>query len=332
MKVSDIMLDLETGDATVHDAYVQEAMGQINVSAAIYEAAKNIASLDPSEMTEVIQEAATNAGLPTDREKAIELMYEAAERQLIGLTRQLYQETCIFAEYASSETSPAAALDMIGKKCGCKVTMNPSAEYCSDFAGKVIGCKDIKTKDVAFISGKSAKKATAAAIKAFCHLMAAAGRDIPESITNNKSIDAVVPALPIAKCKEGKCKVSFMVGNVENANDVLSGVLTNGDVKLEKKTSASRGDIATLMYCWFAIVAISNAITGDFKSTGASIEKDIKAEFKKMNKEKVSGDIEKLNDISAKDVSKNLHTLCKKLRKAINDAFYSIITVKGKED
>ena len=44
VKVSDIMLDLATGDASVHDAYIQEAMGQVKVSAAIYNATCSFAT------------------------------------------------------------------------------------------------------------------------------------------------------------------------------------------------------------------------------------------------------------------------------------------------
>ena len=78
MKVSDIMLDLATGDASVHDAYIQEAMGQVKVSAAIYNAAKQIALLDDSERSQIVQEAA-EAGLPYDRENSIRLMYGSVD-------------------------------------------------------------------------------------------------------------------------------------------------------------------------------------------------------------------------------------------------------------
>ena len=329
MKVSDIMLDLETGDASVHDAYIQEAMGQVNVSAAIYDAAKNIASLDPSEMTEVIQEAATNAGLPTDREKAIELMYEAAERELIGTCRHLYQEASLFVESATSATSPTAVLDMLATKCGAKSTLNPSKQYAKEFAQSVTKCKELDVKKATFIKGSSAQKASAAVIKAFVNLAQAAGISIPESITNNDSVKAVVPALPTSKC-DGECSVSYMVGNVENAADALASLVGEGGVKLEKTDKPSPNDIATVMCCWFAVVAVANAIKGEMKSAGSKVEKKISAAMKKQDKKNASGDIEKCN-ASAVKVNKDLNKACSSLNSAFKDAFYSIISTKGAE-
>ena len=335
MKVSDIMLDLETGDASVHDAYIQEAMGQVNVSAAIYDAAKNIASLDPSEMTEVIQEAATNAGLPTDREKAIELMYEAAERELIGTCRHLYQEASLFVESATSATSPTAVLDMLAKKCGAKTTLNPSKQYAKEFAQSVLKCKELDVKKATFIKGSSAQKVSAAVIKAFVHLAQAAGISIPESITNNDSVKAVVPALPTSKC-DGECSVSYIVGNVQNAADALSSAFTTDKGEklsapdIQKTDKPTRDDIATVMCCWFAVVAVANAIKGEMKSAGSKVEKKISAANAKQNKKKASGDIEKCN-ASAPKVNADLKKACSSLNSAFKDAFYSIISTKGAE-
>ena len=42
MKVSDLMLDLATGDSSVHDAFIQEAAGKVAVSNAIFQAAYKI--------------------------------------------------------------------------------------------------------------------------------------------------------------------------------------------------------------------------------------------------------------------------------------------------
>lgn len=326
MKVSDIMLDLQTGDASVHDAYVQEAMGQINVSAAIYEAAKNIASLDPSEMTEVIQEAATEAGLPTDREQAIELMYEAAQNVLIGTSRHLFQEAAIFVESVEKKTTPARALNAVAKQCGVKEKINLSKEYAKTFAKAICGKNGLDLDNKSFITGASAKKATKALVKGFTFLSQACG--------NNGAIDRIekVPAvedvlggaLPTSKCK-GECTVSYYAGNIENAYDSLS---TIKESPLEKTDKVNEGDVATCLYCWFATYAVSKALT---ESMDAALEKKIKVAFKKQDKKKATSDLETIVS-KGKDANKMLHDLCTELMTSFGDAFDKILTKKGSED
>lgn len=92
MKFSELMLDYATGDACSQDAYIQEALGQINVSKAIYESALEIMSADKNELA-YIQEAATEAGLPTDRDEALDVAQEAFVRSSNGFLNLMQQTT-----------------------------------------------------------------------------------------------------------------------------------------------------------------------------------------------------------------------------------------------
>lgn len=92
MKFSELMLDYATGDACPQDAYIQEALGQINVSAAIYESALEIMSADKNEIA-YIQEAATEAGLPTDRDEALDVAQEAFVRSSNGFLNLIQEAT-----------------------------------------------------------------------------------------------------------------------------------------------------------------------------------------------------------------------------------------------
>jgi hypothetical protein len=92
MKFSELMLDYATGDACYQDAYIQEALGQINVSKAIYESALEIMSADKNELA-YIQEAATEAGLPTDRDEALDVAQEAFVRSSNGFLNLMQQTT-----------------------------------------------------------------------------------------------------------------------------------------------------------------------------------------------------------------------------------------------
>ena len=176
VKVSDIMLDLATGDASVHDAYIQEAMGQVKVSAAIYDAAKLIASLDDSERSQIVQEAA-DAGLPSDREGAMDLVYESVERELIGLTHQFYTEMYKLDERATKPTTPYAAMNALAKSLGCDKKLDGTLEYAMEYAKTVSeGKKETKLKSgTRHLKGKSAVKQTKNLIQGACILANALG-------------------------------------------------------------------------------------------------------------------------------------------------------------
>ena len=336
MKVSDIMLDLETGDASVHDAYVQESMGQVKVSAAIYDAAKKIALLEPSEMTEVIQEAATNAGLPTDRENAINVMYEAAEKELIATCRHLYQEMAIFQESADKPTSPLAGLNKLGKVCGVKTTLNGTKEYAGEFASAVMKNKDLNLKGGAkFLKAGVAKNATRALINGVTQLANAFCIDC-SPLCDDATVSAVVPALKNCKCKQkdGKddCTASFMVNCIKNAGKDVKGVNLGADAYT---TSVTKNDVATVVLCNFAVAKTAKFIKSKFGEGGAKIEAKISAAMKKLDKKNVSGDIEDLNSAdgsSAKDINKDLQALCSELLTGFNNSFYSLLQAKGEEN
>lgn len=92
MKFTDLMLDYATGDACIQDAYIQEALGQIEVSNKIYEAAVEIMDLDANELA-YVQEAATEAGLPTDVNEGLECVQEAFNRSSKGFLNLIQQTT-----------------------------------------------------------------------------------------------------------------------------------------------------------------------------------------------------------------------------------------------
>jgi len=124
MKFTDLMLDYATGDSCPQDAYIQEAMGQINVAGAIYNASVNIMDLDKNDIS-YIQEAATEAGLPTDRREALGVAQEAFSRSSNGFLNLM--------EMATSKVATAA--DKSWKAiCGAaKITGVPDGLKENDF-------------------------------------------------------------------------------------------------------------------------------------------------------------------------------------------------------
>lgn len=101
MKFSEMMLNFATGDACQQDAYIQQSLGQINVSKSFYEAAVEIISLDADEM-KYVQEAVAEAGLPSDRQEALVLAQEAYTRACKGLVDLVQRTNSKLAESADN--------------------------------------------------------------------------------------------------------------------------------------------------------------------------------------------------------------------------------------
>ena len=339
MKVSDIMLDLATGDASVHDAYIQEAMGQVKVSSAIYNAAKQIALLDDSDRAEIVQEAA-DAGLPYDRENSIHLMYESAARELIGTSRHLYMEMSKLEELGSKPTSPLGALNVLGKASGVKSQMDGSIAYVSEFANAVAKKGDVNIKgEGKYLKAKPAKKLTVNLIQGVSLLCNAFCIDT-KSLFEDETIKSLIPA-PVStkpgKTEDGKddCSISYMVSAIKSGGkDVKECEVSDSDFT---SGTASKNDIATVTACNTAVVKVGKFIKSKFGENGSKIEKMINKAVKKKSKGNISGDIEDLNEKgnSGKtmivEFNENLFKLCSNLTKALNDSVYTLMSVKNNE-
>lgn len=321
VKVSDIMLDLATGDASVHDAYIQEAMGQVKVSAAIYDAAKLIASLDDSERPQIVQEAA-NAGLPSDREGAMNLVYESVEHELIGLTHQFYTEMYKLDERATKPTTPYAAMNALAKSLGCDKKLDGTLEYAMEYAKTVSeGKKETKLKSgTRHLKGKSAVKQTKNLIQGACILANALGIDT-KSFLDSKSIKAVVPdglTTDAGKDEDGKpcCSLTHCVAAIKTADKFLKKAKFNEN---DFTTSPTPDDIAKVHACDTAVSKLAAFIKSKFGEEGNKIEARVKKACKSgCNKKKISDAAEDLNEKSSANVSKVVE-IAKDLRAACDD-------------
>lgn len=335
IKVSDVMLDLATGDASIHDAYVQEAMGQVKVSAAIYNAATKIASLDDSDRSQIVQEAA-DAGLPSDREGSINLAYEAVERELIGTCRHLYAESAKIDETASKPTTPLAAVNALAKACGVKSTLNGTKEYAVELANAVVKNKDIDLKgNVRFCKAASAKKLTKNLIQGISLLANAFGINTDE-LFDDDTVSTVVSAPVSTKPKKNedgtdKCDLAYMASAVKSAGKYVDDVtLSDSDYT----STISKNDIATVITCNFAAAKVAKFIKGKLGENGEKIEKKISKAVKSCkNSKNISGSADDLNKCCDVDgnkslivkINEDLSTLCSNLIKAFNDSISALM-------
>lgn len=339
MKVSDIMLDLATGDASVHDAYIQEAMGQVKVSAAIYNAAKQIALLDDSERSQIVQEAA-DAGLPYDRENSIKLMYESVARELIGTSRHLYMEMAKLEETGSKPTAPLGAVNKLAQVCGVKQTMDGTPDYCAKLADAVVSKGDIDLKNAGkFLKASAAKKYTTNLIQGVALLCNAFCIDT-KPLGEDSAIKAVVPALVSAsagKDEDGKddCTVAYMSSVIKSGSKYVKDCEISESDYTE---SITKNDLATVITCNFAAVKLAKFVKKKLGNEGSSVEKRVNKALKKSYKSnQVSGSINELNEKGPQgksnivEFNENLWKLNKALIQGFNDSIYSLMNKKNEE-
>ena len=132
MKFSEIMLDLDTGDASMHDVRVKEAMGKVNVSSAIFEYALKLSELPTG--SAVIQEAAEEAeaaGLPTDPAEAPGLATAAVQQELNAFYDVLVENAKKVKQAADRDMKAVIGL---GKKYGISTSSAQSGNFMIAFA------------------------------------------------------------------------------------------------------------------------------------------------------------------------------------------------------
>lgn len=336
IKVSDIMLDLATGDASIHDAYIQEAVGQVKVSAAIYNAATKIASLDDADRNQIVQEAA-DAGLPSDREGSINLAYEAVERELIGTCRHLYAESAKIEETSSKPTTPLAAVNALAKTCGVKTTLNGTKEYAVELANAVVKNKDIDLKGgVRFCKAASAKRLTKSLIQGLsliCNAFAISTDELFKDDTVSAVVSAPVSTKP-KKNKDGSenCTLAYMASAVKSAGNYVKDKILSDD---DYTTTITKNDIATVITCNFAAAKTAKFIKSKLGENGEKIEKKISKAVKSCkNSKSVSGSASDLNDkccdvdgnkSAIVKINEDLADLCSNLIKAFNDSISALM-------
>lgn len=342
VKVSDIMLDLNTGDASVHDAFIQEAFSQVNVSSKMYDMAESTFYLDDAERQRVIQEGVLQeAGYPTDKEGALELVYESVEHELTGLAHQLYTEMCKIHERATKPTSPYGAMNALAKSLGCPMTLDGSLEYAMEYAKAVSeGKKSVKLKPgTRYLKGKSAVNKTKNLIQGVCILANALGFDTKKFL-NSKAIKAVLPdglTTDVGKDEDGKpcCSLAHCSAACKTAGSFLKKAKFGEN---DFTTNPSQDDIAKVEACDTAVSNLADFIKGKLDEDGKNVDARIKKACKNnCNKKKIPDAAKDLNEKSetgtAKivEVAKGLREACADFVEEFNNCAAAIIETKTED-
>lgn len=132
MLFSEILLDLDTGDASMHDVRAKEAAGKINVASAIFEYAAKLAEMpEDSRFIQEAADAAEEAGLPTKPAEGTGLATEAVAQELIAFYDVVVEN--------AKKVKTAADRDMkaiigLGKKYGIAASAAQQGNFMIAFA------------------------------------------------------------------------------------------------------------------------------------------------------------------------------------------------------
>jgi len=280
MKFTDLMLDMATGDASIYDAYIQEAVGKINVSHAYFEAACKISELPEGEDFMIVQEAA-DAGMPTDNNGATGVANEAVVQELSAFF-DLIVVTAKKVKQGVDKNYKA----LIGLGKGLGVTTNGS-DFLEGFAkpfavavtnkrGKSVGASikrgavnSIELGSAKFLAPANFKKFAKNYAQAMTKFLAAYGLSIGEAFND-----------PIVKKYTGSAAKTDKGINIHDiSNQICSGIgqiidkKETSDHGSEYRTNVSQKDIYEFVSCVYVIKQISDAVVS--VAGGKGVKKNV---------------------------------------------------------
>lgn len=329
MKVSDLMLDLHTGTASMEDAYIQEAHHKILVSSGIFEAVSNISELEDDEV-QYVQEAAAANGLPTNKKEAIGAAGEAVKQELSAYYDLLISTAKKLKTVLDKNLKALAA---VGKRYGVSLDMQ---DYVNGFVQPL--CTEMFREDKKFdlsskrfIKGKYAAKLAEDYGKGVSKSMYAFDLSI-DTVFGEEAIGLLIRRVNLDKNN----KVSDM-------RDVASLLSDGGKLlkSLDKVTAdahyeqrVKQKDVASLCYSIFAVYKIADAIIKEANETRA--KKLAMHKVDQLCKDAAGGNtriarsFDAIND-GIKEWSQNLIDVEQNIEKAYTDSCYLLLEVSKKK-
>lgn len=328
MTLTELMLDIASGDASEHDVHIQESLGHINISARQFAAAYSISDY-PGDLPSIIVESAKNANLPTDKDEAKEVANTAVIQGLSAFYNLMIATAKKVRSATERELRAYAAL---GKKYGIAFDAH---NFLSGFLNPLCsaiekdGLLGKKLDDRSFIKGKYAARMVENYGKGMANLMSGYGLSI-----DNVFGDSVVGAI-IRGDYSGK-------KTIKDLRDVESNMSTGGkqlnfDKTLDKKTHyqdyVKIVDFKMLAISIFALSKISEAIIVTLGN--ASTKKTALANITKLVNDASNGNkrvvrsAESISD-GTKEWSENLNKLTTNMTGAFTDSSYELLKLLKK--
>ena len=327
MTITELMLDIASGDASEDDVHVQECLGHINISAREFAAAYSISEY-PGDLPSIIVESASKANLPTNKDDA----KEVANTAVIQGLSAFYNLMIATAKKVRAATErELRAYIALGKKYGINFDKH---NFLTGFLNPLCSAVEKdgllgKLDDRSFIKGKYAARMVENYGKGMANLMSGYGLSI-----DNVFGDSVVGMI-VRNNYSGK-------KTIKDLRDVESNMSTGGkqlnfDKTLDKKTHyqdyVKIVDFKMLAISIFALSKISEAIivTLGNASTKKTAMDNIKKLFNESSdgKRRVVRSVESISD-GTKEWSENLNKLATNMTGAFTDSSYELLKMLKK--
>ena len=327
MTITELMLDIASGDASEDDVHVQECLGHINISAREFAAAYSISEY-PGDLPSIIVESASKANLPTNKGEAKEVANTAVIQGLSAFYNLMIATAKKVRAATERELRAYAAL---GKKYGINFDKH---NFLTGFLNPLCSAVEKdgllgKLDDRSFIKGKYAARMVENYGKGMANLMSGYGLSI-----DNVFGDSVVGMI-VRNSYSGK-------NTIKDLRDVESNMSTGGkqlnfDKTLDKKTHyqdyVKIVDFKMLAISIYALSKISESIIVTLGN--ASTKKTAMDNIKKLFNEASDGNkrvvrsVESISD-GTKEWSDNLSKLTTNMTGAFTDSSYELLKMLKK--
>ena len=310
-KLSELMIDMETGDACMEDAYIASAKGQINVSHAIFEAAyKNSELPDDGQFVCYVESA--QEGIPTETKKASGVACAAVGKEL-GAYLDAVVATA--KKVKNSAEKDLKTMIVIGKKVGVAMSENFEKDFAKPLGESI--CSDGKltlNTDGKFIKGKDAYKIAKAYTNGCVKALSAFGIsiDIPEAVKDFTGCECGSGTVSSLKQVDTKIKES---GSAFKTGDGS----TTGTVKPKDIT-----DVA------LAIYSCANVADAVIKAVSTSAKKEAMANINSFCGDKLGNSHHSINgDIQG--YMNNLEKIGNTIASGFTDSAYALMETISKK-
>lgn len=323
MKVSDLMLDMATGDVSEHDVDAVAAAGRINVANAYFEAAYKIAELPEGGEFAIIQEAA-DAGLPTSPTGATAMACTSTKKTLDAFYDLIVATAKSIKQAATKDLN---LLRTIGRKVG--VTADSQSNFTTSFAvplGRSIANqkgngKKIEIPNNKFLKGKTALKMAGGYAKGMANFLAAYGI----SIANVFSDPAIASEFDGSYAnKKGEPTSLKSINSYLSAGGSIIKMDNQADKHGHYTGTPKADDIRDLAIGLYVLIAVSDATIaacGKGAKSAAMGKINSLCNADTGNNKKLTRTVETIS-VEAKTWSANLTNLTTNIKRAFTDSVY----------
>lgn len=302
-KLSELMFDMETGDACIEDAYIASAKGKINVSHAIYEAAYKNYELPDNGQFMCYAESAQE-GVPTESAKAAGTACDAVANELgsyfdaVIATAKKIKDAC---------EKDLKTLIAVGKKVGVSMSSDFESGFAEPLGRAVISGRRMDLMSKKFIKSRHACKIAKCYAKGMTNILAAygisIGSDIPGDVKRFTGCDSARGSVNSIKDVDSKLSDGGHALNIHGADGHQTDSIKAADIS----------DLAMAVYsCAHVADSVLKNCSGSSKSSAIKMINSFCADECRGGKvsrscESINGDIQKymsaLEEITAAIVS-----------------------------